>query len=116
MEIKIRHLLMVLSRHPGLKIGRPDSCERFDDNKRFIKRRLQFETTMSGVMKFQSDHYICRDSYRCVQAIPGAVGRRMTLLLLEYGVYSESVYKQACEKAVNIVNAEKVTLLQEQAK
>lgn len=49
-------------------------------------------------------------------ARPGAVGRKMTLLLLEDGVYSESVYKQACEKAVNIVDAEKVALLQEQAK
>lgn len=42
-EIKIQHLLMVLSRHPGLEIACLDSCERFDDNKRFIKRRLQEE-------------------------------------------------------------------------
>ena len=42
-EIKIRHLLMVLSQHPGLEIACLDSCERFDDNKRFIKRRLQEE-------------------------------------------------------------------------
>ena len=39
-EIKIRHLLMVLSAHPGLEISCLDSCERFDDNKRFIKRRM----------------------------------------------------------------------------
>ena len=42
-EIKIRHLLMVLSAHPGLEISCLDSCERFDDNKRFIKRRLREE-------------------------------------------------------------------------
>ncbi len=42
-EVKIRHLLMVLSAHPGLEISCLDSCERFDDNKRFIKRRLQEE-------------------------------------------------------------------------
>lgn len=42
-EIKIQHLLMVLSRHPGLEIACLDSCERFDDNKRFIKRRMQEE-------------------------------------------------------------------------
>ena len=42
-EIKIRHLLMVLSAHPGLEISCLDSCERFDDNKRFIKRRMQEE-------------------------------------------------------------------------
>lgn len=42
-KIKIRHLLMVLSAHPGLEISCLDSCEKFDDNKRFIKRRLQEE-------------------------------------------------------------------------
>ena len=42
-EVKIRHLLMVLSAHPGLEISCLDSCERFDDNKRFIKRRMQEE-------------------------------------------------------------------------
>ena len=42
-EIKIRHLLMVLSAHPGLELSCLDSCERFDDNKRFIKRRMQEE-------------------------------------------------------------------------
>ena len=42
-EIKIRHLLMVLSAHPVLEIACLDSCERFDDNKRFIKRRLREE-------------------------------------------------------------------------
>lgn len=47
---------------------------------------------------------------------PGAVGRKMTMLLLGDSVYTESVYQQACEKAVNIVDAEKVALLQEQAK
>lgn len=47
---------------------------------------------------------------------PGAAGRKMTLLLLEDGVYSEDTYRQACEKAVNIVDAEKVALFQEQAK
>ena len=47
---------------------------------------------------------------------PGTVGRKMTMLLLGDSVYTESVYQQACEKAVNIVDAEKVALLQEQAK
>ena len=42
-EIKIRHLLMVFSAHPGLEISCLDSCERFDDNKRFIKERLREE-------------------------------------------------------------------------
>jgi len=42
-EVKIHHLLMVLSAHPGLEISCLDSCERFDDNKRFIQKRLQEE-------------------------------------------------------------------------
>ena len=42
-EIKIRHLLMVFSAHPGLEISCMDSCQRIDDNKRFIKQRLREE-------------------------------------------------------------------------
>ena len=42
-EIKIRHLLMVFSAHPNLEIVCLDSCQRFDDNKRFIKKRLMEE-------------------------------------------------------------------------
>ena len=42
-EIKIRRLLMVFSAHPGLEISCLDSCQRFDDNKRFIKQRLREE-------------------------------------------------------------------------
>ena len=36
---------------------------------------------------------------------PGAVGRKMTILLLGNSVYTESIYKQASEKAVNIVDS-----------
>ena len=42
-EVKIRRLLMVFSAHPGLEISCLDSCQRFDDNKRFIKQRLREE-------------------------------------------------------------------------
>ena len=42
-EIKIRRLLMVFSAHPGLEISCLYSCQRFDDNKRFIKQRLREE-------------------------------------------------------------------------
>ncbi len=42
-ETKIRHLLMVFSAHPGLEISCLDSCQRFDDNRRFIKQRLREE-------------------------------------------------------------------------
>ena len=46
---------------------------------------------------------------------PGAVGRKMAMLLLEGHQYTESVYKQVCEKAVEAVDSEKTALLQEQA-
>lgn len=46
---------------------------------------------------------------------PGAVGRRMTMLLLgNRSEISKDVYKEACERAVRIVDPEKVALLQEQ--
>ena len=43
-EIKVRHLLMVLSTHPGIEIVCTDSRECFDDNKAFLDGRLREET------------------------------------------------------------------------
>ena len=42
-EIKIRHLLMVLSSVPDIEITCTDSSECFDDNKSYLKERLQTE-------------------------------------------------------------------------
>ncbi|WP_305116388.1 ankyrin repeat domain-containing protein [Acutalibacter muris] len=48
---------------------------------------------------------------------PGAVGRKMTMLLLDSGsTFSPDVYKEACERAVRTVDPEKMALLQEQAR
>lgn len=47
---------------------------------------------------------------------PGATGRKMTMLILDSGyTFSKKVYREACERAVRLVDAEKVALLQEQA-
>ena len=54
-EVKIRHLLTVLSTHPGLEISCLDSCERFDDNKRFIQKRLQEEDNEAVRKALQQD-------------------------------------------------------------
>lgn len=54
-EIKIRHLLTVLSTHPSLEIACLDSCERFDDNKRFIQRRMQEEENESVRIALKQD-------------------------------------------------------------
>jgi len=42
-EIKIRHLMMVLSTVPDIEINCLDSCECFDDNKQYIQKRLAEE-------------------------------------------------------------------------
>ena len=42
-EIKIRHLLMVLSALPNIEITCTDSCECFDDNKSYLQQRLSEE-------------------------------------------------------------------------
>lgn len=43
-EIKIRHLMMVLSAIPNIEIACTDSCECFDDNKNYLQNRLEEET------------------------------------------------------------------------
>lgn len=42
-EIKIRHLMMVLSAIPDIEITCTDSCECFDDNQAYLRGRLQEE-------------------------------------------------------------------------
>ena len=40
-EIKIRHLMMVLSAIPDIEIACTDSCECFDDNKQYLRQRME---------------------------------------------------------------------------
>ena len=42
-DVKIRHLMMLLSTIPDLEILALDSCECFDSNKTYVKKRLQTE-------------------------------------------------------------------------
>lgn len=42
-EIKIRHLMMVLSAIPDIEIACTDSCECFDDNKSYLQERMDEE-------------------------------------------------------------------------
>ena len=42
-EIKIRHLLMVLSAVPDIEISCTDSSECFDNNKSYLKNRIEYE-------------------------------------------------------------------------
>lgn len=42
-EIKIRHLMMVLSAIPDIEIACTDSCECFDDNKQYLRQQMAEE-------------------------------------------------------------------------
>ena len=42
-EIKIRHLLMVLTALPHLEVACLDSAQRFDDNQQFMESRIRQE-------------------------------------------------------------------------
>ena len=44
-QIKIRHLMMVLSAIPDIEITCTDSSECFDDNKAYLQGRLEAEQT-----------------------------------------------------------------------
>ncbi len=46
-EIKIQHLMMVLSAIPNIEITCTDSCECFDDNKNYLRERLREEQNPS---------------------------------------------------------------------
>lgn len=43
-EIKIRHLMMVLSAVPDIEVACTDSCECFDTNKSYLKDRISKES------------------------------------------------------------------------
>ena len=54
-EIKVRHLMMVLSAHPEIEILCTDSQECFDDNKAFLLRRLEQEQNPQVQKLLQKD-------------------------------------------------------------
>ena len=54
-EIKVRHLMMVLSAVPDIEITCTDSCECFDTNKSYIKGRIEAEQN-EKVRKIAAQH------------------------------------------------------------
>lgn len=54
-EIKIRHLMMVLSAIPNIEIACTDSCECFDDNKNYLQMRLNEEQNVKVRKLLQMD-------------------------------------------------------------
>ena len=53
-EIKVRHLMMVLSAVPDIEITCTDSCECFDTNKSYIKGRIEAEQNEKVRKTYQS--------------------------------------------------------------
>ena len=54
-EIKVHHLQMVLSALPNIEIVCTDSCECFDDNRYYIKDRIEQETNPKVVDILKKD-------------------------------------------------------------
>ena len=54
-EIKIRHLMMLLSAIPNIEIACTDSCECFDDNKIYLQSRIEEEPNGRVKMLLKKD-------------------------------------------------------------
>ena len=54
-ELKIWHLMQVLSAQPNIEISCIDSCERFDDNKNFMLERKSVETNPAVKLCLEND-------------------------------------------------------------
>lgn len=54
-EIKIRHLMMVMSSIPDIEIFCTDSAECFDDNKAYLRERMESETNPKVWRLIQKD-------------------------------------------------------------
>ncbi len=54
-ELKIWHLMQVLSAQPNIEISCIDSCERFDDNKNFMIERKKVETNPAVKLCLEND-------------------------------------------------------------
>ena len=54
-EIKVHHLQMVLSAIPDIEVACTDSCECFDDNRYYIKSRIEQETNPKVVDILKKD-------------------------------------------------------------
>jgi hypothetical protein len=55
-DVKIHHLMMLLSTVPDLEILALDSCECFDTNKNYVKKRLQSEQNEAVRKLLQADY------------------------------------------------------------
>ena len=55
-DVKIHYLMMLLSTIPDLEIIALDSCECFDSNKNYVRKRLEIEENEAVRKLLQSDH------------------------------------------------------------
>ena len=65
-DVKIHHLMMLLSTIPNLEILALDSCECFDSNKTYVKKRLQTEQNEAVRKLLQADYdFLTRYRLKC---------------------------------------------------
>lgn len=67
-DVKIHHLMMLLSTIPDLEILALDSCECFDSNKNHLRKRLEKEQNEAVRKLLQADYdFSTRYKLRCRQ-------------------------------------------------
>lgn len=65
-DVKIHHLMMLLSTIPDLEILALDSCECFDSNKNHLRKRLEKEQNEAVRKLLQADYdFLMRYRLRC---------------------------------------------------
>lgn len=96
--VKIHHLLMVLSAHPGMEIACLDSCECFDDNKQFISERLREEENAAVCDALRQD----RDFLESVQIEMSKA--RQFLFLLRFKAEKDEQVFQAVNRAEKTIS------------
>lgn len=89
-EIKIRHLMMVLSAIPNVEITCTDSCECFDDNKSYLQMRLSEEQNLKVRKVLKKDVEMLDH----VQA-EMATARQFLFIMRCKGMKSEQIFQTA---------------------
>ena len=99
-EAKINRLKMLLSVVPDMEIVCSDSCERFDDNKSYLSKRAQEESSP----QIKSLLLLDRDMLTDLQA-EMSTARQFVLVKRYYGLKSSVVFHEANEIQKKIAEA-----------
>lgn len=102
-DIKIRHLMMILSAIPDIEISCTDSCECFDDNKAYLQGRMEQEGNPKVKELLQQDI----DHLDAIQT-ETATARQFMFVVRCKGMKPEQVFQAAnrVEKTISDQNFE----------